>query len=188
MADPVTWVAIISAAVGAVGAISQGQAAAKSAKSQAQAADYNAKLAEGQAETARRISTQEQLAHSRRTNQIQGMQRAAVAQSGTGFEGSNDDILDQSATLAELEGLNIAYNGNLRAQGFTSQSALDTYQAGVSRSNASSAQTAGYLNAASAVIGGIGRTYTPAAKSVIGTGNFYGIRPSSSSGIGLRFG
>lgn len=187
MADPVlSWITIIGGAVSAIGAIQQGNAASNTAKSQAQAADYNAKLAEGQAETARQISTQEQLAHRRSVQQFQGRQRAAIAQSGTGFEGSNADILEQSATLAELDALNIAYAGERRAAGFASQSALDTYQAGAYRSNASAARTGGYLGAVGAAANAGSRLYQP--KSIIGQeyGTMYGLR--GRSGIGLRLG
>jgi hypothetical protein len=147
MADPFTWITIASAAVGAVGAIQQGNAASASAKSQAHAADYNAAVSRNQAQQSLQVSAAEQLALSRKQRQFFGMQRAAIAQSGTGFGGSNADILEQSGTLAELELLNIAYEGDLRSKGFMAQSTLDTFQAGAARRNASAARTAGYLGA-----------------------------------------
>jgi len=154
MADPITWISIISAAVGAVGAIQQGQAQKQQAESQQQAALYNAEIDKQQAQQALQVSAGEQLALRRRQTQMAGKARAAVAQSGTGFGGSNADILEQSGTLAELDVLNLAYQGNLRSRGYLAQSDLDMMQASAAGNNARAAQTAGYLGAASSAAGG----------------------------------
>lgn len=159
MADPITWITIASTAVSAIGAIQQGNAASASYKAQAQAQEYNAQVARNQAQSSLSVSTAQQLALNRRQRQFAGEQRAAVAQSGTGFGGSNADVLGQSGTLAELDLLNVAYEGQLRSQGFQSEAGLQNYSAGVSRNNAKSATTAGYLGAAGAIGQGAGMTY-----------------------------
>lgn len=180
MADPVTWITIASTAFSAIGAISQANTASANAKAQANAANYNAEVSRQQAESAQQVSTQQQLAHARQARQVLGAQRAGVAQSGTGFGGSNKDILEQSGTLAELDQLNIAYEGDLRARGFQSQAALDTYQAQVSNTNASRAKTAGYLGAGAALATGAKSIFSTGGSSVIGSG----LRPGG--GLGLR--
>jgi hypothetical protein len=189
MADPITWVTIISTVVSAVGAIQQSNAASASAKSQAQANDYNAQVARNQAQQSLQVSAAEQLMLSRRQRQQAGQSRAAVAQSGTGFGGSNADILEQSDTLAELDLLNLAYEGQMRSQGFQAEAGLQTFQAGAARSNAKNARTAGYLGAARAIGGGFTSLYGSAAapsKSILNDSGGLGLRPGG--GIGLRYG
>lgn len=151
--DPTTLL-IASTAMQAVGAIQQGNAAADNYRQQAAAADYNAAVSRNQAEAARIASTSEQTAQNRKARQMAGLQRAAAAQSGLGFTGSNLDVIERSETLAELDQLNLAYEGNLRANGFLAQADLDDFSARVSRKNASSAKQAGLFKSATSVVGG----------------------------------
>jgi hypothetical protein len=87
-----------------MGKISESQQAKKQANAEAQAHEYNAAVSRNNAQAALNQSTAAQLAHRRKVEQVLGKQRAATAQAGLGFTGSAGDILDQSATLAELEG------------------------------------------------------------------------------------
>ena len=52
MADPITWLAIASAAIGGIGAVQKGRQASAAAKSQANMDEYNATMAEFQARQA----------------------------------------------------------------------------------------------------------------------------------------
>jgi hypothetical protein len=149
--EPMSWMAIASTAVQAMGAIHQGNAAAASANAQAATADYNATVSRQQADSALGESSAAQMAQNRKWRQIAGKQRAAAAQSGVGFGGSNADILEQSETLAELDQLTLAYEGTMRARAFNSQGQLDEFSGGVYRNNARNQRTAGFLNAGAAV-------------------------------------
>jgi hypothetical protein len=188
MADPFT---IISTVMSAVGALSQANAASKNAKAQANVARYNAEVSRQQSQTALQVSAAQQEEQRRKNVQILGNQRAAAAQSGLGFGGSNADILDQSATLSELDRLNIAYEGEMRSRGFSTQSTLDTYQSGVYDRNAKDAKTAGLFGAATAIATGAASYYNkiPTKSTVAGPGMRFGgggLGFRSGGGMGLR--
>jgi hypothetical protein len=191
MAFVVPFIPYIAAAVSAIGAISQAQTASANAKSQAQAADYNAQVSRNQAYSAMQESTSAQLAQRRRAGQVLGAQRAAAAQSGVGMGGSTGDVLEQSGALAELDALNLAYEGDLRAKGYMGQADLDAWNATQARRNAKSAMTSGYLSAAGSLasfgatkFGGVGGVAprTSLGGSSLGTGLRMG------GGLGLRYG
>ena len=91
-----------------VGQQNQAKAQANALKGQANIADYNSQVAKINAESVRRSSTSQQLQLRRDTRQQLGRERAFAAQSGTGFGGSNKDLLERSETLAELDALNFS--------------------------------------------------------------------------------
>jgi hypothetical protein len=181
--------------VQAIGAISQGNAAAAQAQNQAAAARYNAEVSKQQATAALNASAAKQLAQNRQARQFFGVQRAAAAQSGVGTGGSNLDIFEQSATLSELDRLNIGYEGAMQARGFESQAAMDEYEATVFQANAKAAKRAGYMGAVMAVGGGLASRFAPtggvsAPKSTVAgsglqMGGGLGLRPGG--GLGLRY-
>lgn len=160
MADPVTWLAIGSAALGAVGAISSANAQSASAQSAANAARYNAAADTARATVALQQGNANEESQRRQAALAIGRQNAAMAESGVDISsGSALDLYKQSATNAELDALNIRYGSQLQAQGLQQQSTLDTLSANQSDRNASSAQTAGYLNAGASALSAYG-TYT----------------------------
>lgn len=145
---------LVSAAVTAVGAIQQGEAQAQSQRAQAQANEYNATVARNNATIASDQANAKEEAQRRHFAALQGQAVAGVAQSGTGFDGSNMDVLKQNAINNELDALTIRYEGQNQAKGLIAQSQLDTYNAGVNRMNADNAQTSGYLNAGANILSG----------------------------------
>lgn len=175
-----------------VSAISQGNAAAEREKASAQASLYNAQVSKQQADQALAVSTADQIAQQRRTAQLLGTARASIAQSKTGFGGSNADVLERTSTLSELDQLNVAYEGAMRSRGYMAQAELDQFQARVAQENASRARTAGYLGAATAVAKfgydtmGWGKTGSGSSfeKSVVPSS--MGLR--SGGGLGLVYG
>lgn len=154
MAAVVPFLPIIGAGLSAVGALSQAQAASNAAKSQADAATYNAIVAQQNAQRSLEESAAEQAAQHRQARRILGEQRAAIAQSGTGFGGTNADLIEQSETLAELDMLNIAYAGQSRARAYQQQSQLDLLEASSARARAKSEKMAGYFGAGRSLLGG----------------------------------
>lgn len=88
-------------ALGAFGAYRQGKTESRLLRQQA-------KLATQQAYA-------DEEAHRREARAFMGAQAAAMAQAGTGIEGSNELLVQQSAALAELDALNIRYRGLIRA-------------------------------------------------------------------------
>lgn len=135
----------VSAAVGAVGAIQQGQQARVTA-------DYNAKQEEVSADVARRNAAAREDAQRREARKFLGRQRAAIAESGTGFGGSATDIMIESAMDAELDALNIRYQGDLEARGLTEQAKLTRLEGKQRQANYG-------LQAVSSVLNGASKAY-----------------------------
>lgn len=148
---------IASTAFQVIGAISDASSRADAYESQAAWNRYNATVQRQNADAALQQSASEQARQNRRARQVMGEQRAATAQSGTGFGGSNLDVLDQSATLAELDMLNVAYEGQMRARGHEIQAQGEDYSRLVNRSNARNARTAGIFSAGNSLLTGLGR-------------------------------
>ncbi len=128
MAAPTLFLAAATA-MKAIGGIAQANANAAALGQQAQAARYNATVSRQQADQALDVSTAQQLVLRRQARQEAGTRRAAAAQSGVGFGGSTKDVLERSDTLAELDALNVAYEGALRARGYNTQADLDEFNA-----------------------------------------------------------
>lgn len=150
------YLAIASAVAGAGAAIYEGNTQAAAAKSQANAEEFNAQVDANRAKTANEQAGAAEEAKRRENRRLAGAQRAAVAESGIGFDGTSAGVLEQSAVAAEIDALNIRYKGTLESQGFLSDSRLAQQQAKVSRVNAGRAKTGGYVKAASAVLSSYG--------------------------------
>ena len=145
---------VASTVMSAVGAMQQADAQSANYQAQAQANEYNATVNRNNAKVASEQANAQEEAQRRHFAALQGQTYAGIAQSGTGFDGSNADVLKQNAISNELDALTIRYEGDNKAKGLMAQSQLDTYNAGVNRMNAANAQTAGYLNAGSALLSG----------------------------------
>lgn len=131
---------LISAAIGALGAIQEARASSAASEFNAKIADNNAIIAEQNAaadEGGQRRSASRQAASS----------RAAIAAAGVTLEGSPLEVLEDQALEAELDALNIRYGGRLQAGNYRSQAQLD-------RSAARSAKTQGFLSAGSTLLKG----------------------------------
>lgn len=150
MAAPVLLAASAASALGAIG---QANSQAAMLQSQSAAAQYNARVAEQQAKQAVDVSVVQQLAQRRQARQVLGVQRAAIAQSGVGSGGSNRDVLERSETLAELDALNLAYEGTVKSRGYLAQRDIDEFQSRVYQGQVGPTRRAGYLSA----IGSIGQ-------------------------------
>lgn len=145
---------IASTAMQALGAIQQGNAQAASYKSQQAAANYNASIMDQNARIERDQANQREEAQRREARQVLGAQRAAFSQAGVGLGGSAADVMAQSAANAELDALTLRYEGEMKARGLMASAEGERYQGQVAGMNASSARTAGYMNAAGSILGG----------------------------------
>lgn len=151
--------AVAGTAVSAVGAIQQGNVASANARAQQDAANYNATIEAQGATTARQQANAREEAQRRATRQFLGEQRAGLSQAGIGLDGSAADVHGQSAANAELDALNIRYEGELDARGLLAQSALTRHEGQVAGVNARTARRAGYMNAASTILSGSANAY-----------------------------
>jgi len=133
-------------AVAAVGAVRQGQAASAAANYNAQLAERNAQAAEAQGAAA---AEAQQRDAQRKIGTAVALYGASGVQTDTG---SPADVLADSARNASLDNLNIKYNARLRALGLQAQSNLDT-------ANAANSKSAGNINATSQLLSGASKTY-----------------------------
>lgn len=159
-AAPFMLIATIGSAVlGAYSAIQGGRAAEANARAQQQAENYNATIQAQNATVARQQANAREEAQRRKARQFLGEQRAALAQAGIGLEGSAADVYEQSAAEAELDALNIRYEGALDARGLLAQSEMSTYAGRVAGVNATTARRSSYLDAASSLLSGASSAY-----------------------------
>lgn len=153
------WAAAASAVIGAVSYVQAGKNANAQAKAAQNAADYNAEMEAQNARVARQQAGAREEAQRRQARQVLGEQRAALSQAGIGLAGSAADVYGQSAANAELDALNIRYEGELGARGLLAQSELSRHEGSVSAMNGKSAKRASYVNAASSLLAGASSAY-----------------------------
>jgi hypothetical protein len=147
-----------SAAMSAVGAISQGEAQAQQQESAANAARYNAIIADQNAQTAQQAANANEEASRRKSAGDMGRLRASMAENGIGLDsGTATDLTENSSMNAELDALNIRYQGQQQARDYKSQAALGRAQAQQADNNASASRTAGYLTAGASALSSYGR-------------------------------
>lgn len=147
---------IVSTAFSVIGAINQGNAKSEQYEAQAQANAYNAQVMRNNAQIASEQGNANEEAQRRHARQVMGAQRAAIAEAGIGTEGTGGDLVEQSASNAELDAMNIRYNAHLQNVGFLNEANLQDWYGTQARRNASSARTSGWMNAGTAVLSGLG--------------------------------
>lgn len=156
--EPATMLIAAATAVQAIGSISAAGAQASSYKAATKASEANAAI---QTQNAARVSAEYSIREDnlrREQQRFLGRQRAGFAESGTGLgTGSALDVAQEDTQNAELDALTLRYEGNTERQGLLTDAAMSRFDAGVSRMNASSAKTAGYIGAVGNVLGGAGR-------------------------------
>jgi hypothetical protein len=99
------------------------------ATASAQAADYNSAVQKQKADQTVTAFNMREEAKRRENRIIAGKRAAAIAQSGTGFEGSNIGYANQQGVMDELDALNIRYQGQLEASGLLADSELSHWNA-----------------------------------------------------------
>lgn len=131
---------IAGTAVSAVGAIAQGQQAAD-------AAEFNAAVAQNEAIQARQEAAFQESQHRKRARSLLASQRAAVGASGTSFTGSPLSIMADSAAEAEIDAMMIRRSGTIAAANARARAAAE-------RMDARAQRTAGLFNAGSSLLTG----------------------------------
>jgi len=129
------WIAIIGLIIGAVSALSGSLAQQRQYEANAKANDYNAAVLRQRAElTASTYNQREE--QQRRVARLQaGELRASIAESGSGLLGSNADVERQSQIFAEMDSLNIRYEGELESSALLEEATLQDFEAKVNRAN-----------------------------------------------------
>lgn len=163
-----TWFNVGAAVVSAVATVYATQ-------KQAQAQEFNAKIADQNAEVARSQGNEREEQMRRHARAVIGTQLAATAESGTQLNGTNLDMVKGSIYNEELDANNIRYDTETRATGLNTQAMLD-------RSQASDTRTGGYLSAAGKLIGG-SSSYLNGSGTVPSYSANNGMGYSSAAGI-----
>lgn len=110
-----------AAAFAFAGEMIQGRQQANEARQEGEVQGYHATIAEQNAAVAGQQSSAEQERVRRESRQVLGEQRAAIGESGTSFTGSNIDLIRQSTAMAELDAMNIQYQGEVERTGFLNE-------------------------------------------------------------------
>lgn len=134
-------IAVASAAIGVGSAVASADASRKAAHTNADIERQKADMAQEQAAT-------NEDAQRRRGAMATGRAAAGAAQ-GSGLDGTNVDLLQQSATDSEIDALNIRYGGQIGALSSNEQANFSDMQA-------DNATQSGVLNAGAAALSSAG--------------------------------
>lgn len=156
---------LIGPAISAIGQIREGEAANS-------AAQYNAQVAEQNAQTTLAQSAEEERRLRVMARKQIGDARANYGASGVSLEGSPLDVLEESAATAELDALTVRYGGQQKAQAYRNEAKLERFRG-------KNSKTSGYLSAAGTLFQAGGK----AAASGAGGGSGGG---GGSSGGGAK--
>lgn len=148
------YTAVAGVVIGLIGTGVSAYGAVSSADAQQDAANYNAKLEQNNADAAAQQAKFDAQQISDRTRRNVAQQRAAMAASGFDANtGTFADITQSTKQSGELDRLARIYQGRLGVSRSESQSVLDVM-------NGQNAHTAGMISAGSTVLGGIGSSAT----------------------------
>lgn len=148
------YLQIAATVMSVMGAVSGGQQRSAQYEAQQRAAEYNAAVGRQRADSALQVAGRREDQQRREAAFVIGKQRAASAQSGLGLGGTAADIERQSEVMAELDALNIRYEGQMKAHGYLAGAAQEDYAASVAGASSSSARSGGYLAAATRALAG----------------------------------
>jgi hypothetical protein len=166
-------VALIGTIVSAMGSVMTSMNQSANEDSQADANRYNATIQRQNAQVASEQANAKEEVQRRKTNAIQGTQRAAMAQSGLGLSESMRDVYDESAMNAHLDALNTRYEGYMMNRGLTAQAGMSDYQASIHDSNSARAMSSAWMGVASSLLSGAGGYMSGGTRAGSGAG-YYG--------------
>lgn len=131
-----------------------GRAAEEAGESQAQQLEFNAAVADLQAQDAEQRGLEEEQRFRTQVRGLIGSQRAGFAGAGVDVGiGSAADVQADSAFLGELDARQIRANAQREAWGFRVQAEDARFGAGVARKGGAASRQAANINAVSSVIG-----------------------------------
>lgn len=155
---------IVSTTMGIVSSIQEGNARQAEYNYQAEVAKQNAKIAQANADQKRQEGIEESRLQRLKTLQAVGSQQAAMAANGLDVSsGTALDIVEDTATMGELDALTTRYNYESQALGLEQQAYNFKNQSNLDILAGQNAQKAGTINAAAVGFGGLSRTASVAA-------------------------
>ena len=158
MASVAIALAAAGAAVGAFGQLKAGQAQVAEAKSQQRVSEYNALIAqrEAQAEQHRGVFAQTRQAQEA-ARQMSALRAGFGAAGVVPTEGAPVAALAEQAAESELEQLLIGYESQLAQERLMSESELRKMEARAFRRRGKAARTASYFRAGTTLLTGFGK-------------------------------
>ena len=148
----------VGMAMGVVGQLQAGKAAAAQAKGAEAMAEYNARVAQQEAMAIEARTGFEQKRAAQEAERRQSRLRAALAASGAVPSVGAPLLLQTTqAEESELEMLLIGYEGQIGASRARSQAELDRMQARIYGKRAGTARTTGYIGAGTTLLRGFGQ-------------------------------
>lgn len=137
------------------GAQQQASAQAKAYEYQAQVGRNNAIIAERNAEAAIQAGKTEEQNQRRKTAQLEGAARAAMAANGLDTtSGTPLDVLGDTAKLGELDALTIRSNAGRTGYNYRVAGMSETAQSQLDMASASSAKSAGVVSSMGSLLSG----------------------------------
>ena len=112
---------VAGAGLQAIGQIGAGESAQA-------AASRNAELMRRQAELTQQQGVTRAIAQERRGRELLGKQRAAVGQAGIGWEGSAEDVMRESSTMAQLDAMSTFYESELQATALRNRASISEWE------------------------------------------------------------
>jgi hypothetical protein len=178
----------------AIGALIQGRQQRNEIDRQRDIEQFNIKVGEQNAALSGQQTSAREEEVRRRARRALGQQRAAIGQSGTGFSGSNESIMAQSSTNAELDALNVRYAGQLERMGILNDVSMRKYNDKVLKKQGKQAMRLRWFNAVAGFFGSsgvqqqIGQAMAAREANQATGAQFGGAYGSGMTGYGLQGG
>lgn len=194
------WAQMVQGGINIGTELIKGRQQANELRTQAELEGRNIELAKQNREIVNRQYSAREEAMRRSARQVLGAQRAATAQSGTGFGGSNNDIMKKSTANAELDALNLRYAGQLEDASMQNDITMRQFNKDNLRRGAKNTMKMRWHNAGAALFGantvssnnangGIAQTSTPTLSGgSYGQGSAYGFGNNVDTFSGSNYG
>lgn len=153
MCGLMTALTMLQGGFSAAGAVMQGNAQAKAAEAQARVAENNRKAAENAASEAGREGAREMTRFKKNAAQFAASQESQLAASGVAPGGSAAAVMADTAMGIEQDAETIRFNALKKRWGYQVEATNYANEAGAARATARNARVAGYMGAATSLIG-----------------------------------
>jgi hypothetical protein len=154
---PLEWVAVAALIIGVVGSLASATTAVMAGNEAKKQGEYNAKVLAEQAKAEQQKADYEASLLKRNAEKLKARQRHAYLSSGVDVsEGTPLIVMSEQAKELEMDAMAIRYGGNVEAARARQAAKYSKYQG-------SAAQRAGYWNAGSSLLTGMGRAASSAS-------------------------
>lgn len=164
------WLIAAAAAVSAMNSLNKGNAEISQWEGRERAQRFNAAVRRSQADSVAQSSSAREDQVRRQTRLALGSNQAWMGQSGTGTGGSNADVAAQNQVFAELDALNVRYEGSLQRHNLMLEAMGEDAAADVSHEQAHYASRGKTLGFVGSFLGSASMGYGYGGGGLGGTG------------------